>query len=112
MLFDVMTLALMLQAGIVGAGGNTGAVCFGLAFRQLGYKRGFIVMGCIVMGSSVLSVLISIKGASGMLCGHDEEADFQSSILSPSMSLADREIDSRDSEVEGDENGIDGAFSY
>merc|ERR1739844_718570 len=26
-------------AGIVGAGGNTGAVCFGLGFRQLGTAR-------------------------------------------------------------------------
>mmetsp|Transcript_30963 Transcript_30963/g.64887 ORF Transcript_30963/g.64887 Transcript_30963/m.64887 type:complete len:236 (+) Transcript_30963:38-745(+) len=32
-------------AGIVGAGGNTGAVCFGLGFRQLETKAAFLLMG-------------------------------------------------------------------
>merc|ERR1712045_206083 len=32
-------------SGIVGAGGNTGAVCFGLCFRQLGMRKGFTLMG-------------------------------------------------------------------
>merc|ERR1712151_903432 len=56
-------------AGIVGAGGNTGAVCFGLGFRQLGYEKAFIVMGITIMASAVLSVFINIKGQSRLLCG-------------------------------------------
>lgn len=56
-------------AGIIGAGGNTGAVCFGLGFRQLGYEKAFIVMGITIMASAVLSVFINIKGQSRLLCG-------------------------------------------
>jgi NNP family nitrate/nitrite transporter-like MFS transporter len=58
-------------AGIVGAGGNTGAVCFGLGFRQLDYFDAFMIMGCCIIASSVLSVFIFIKGHSGLICGED-----------------------------------------
>jgi NNP family nitrate/nitrite transporter-like MFS transporter len=58
-------------AGIVGAGGNTGAVGFGLGFRQLGYKDAFIIMGATILGSSALSVFINIKGYSSLLWGVD-----------------------------------------
>ena len=59
-------------SGIVGAGGNTGAVCFGLGFRNLEYSQAFTLMGCCILGSSVLSVLINIKGHSALLWGTDE----------------------------------------
>jgi NNP family nitrate/nitrite transporter-like MFS transporter len=59
-------------AGIVGAGGNVGAVCFGLAFRQLEYKPAFMIMGGVIIASAVLSVLINIKGYSSLLFGKDE----------------------------------------
>ena len=59
-------------AGIIGAGGNTGAVGFGMGFRQLDYKAAFIVMGCTIIGSSFLSVFIFIKGHSGLICGKDD----------------------------------------
>ena len=58
-------------AGIVGAGGNTGAVCFGLGFRQLDYKAAFMIMGFSILGSSLLSVFINIKGHSALLWGKD-----------------------------------------
>lgn len=58
-------------AGIVGAGGNTGAVLFGLGFRQLDYKQAFYVMGFSILISSLLSVFISIKGHRGLLSGED-----------------------------------------
>eukprot|EP00536_Pseudo-nitzschia_multiseries_P013875 jgi/Psemu1/261779/estExt_Genewise1Plus.C_6270003 len=58
-------------SGIVGAGGNTGAVCFGLGFRNLEYKKAFMIMGFTILGSSLLSLLIMIKGHSGLLCGKD-----------------------------------------
>jgi len=61
---------------IVGAGGNTGGVCFGLAFRQFApnYKPAFIVMGSTILGSCILSLFISIKGYGRLLWGSDEKA--------------------------------------
>ena len=59
-------------SGIVGAGGNTGAVCFGLGFRQLSYQQAFNIMGYTILVSSALSVFIKIKGYSGLLFGQDE----------------------------------------
>jgi len=61
-------------AGIIGAGGNTGAVCFGLGFRQLEPKPAFILMGSVILGSALLSPFILIKGHRGMLTGGDSEA--------------------------------------
>ena len=60
-------------AGIVGAGGNTGAVCFGLGFRQLESKQAFIVMGSCIIASGALSLLIFIKGHAGLVMGQDSE---------------------------------------
>jgi MFS transporter, NNP family, nitrate/nitrite transporter len=62
-------------SGIIGAGGNTGAVCFGLGFRQLEYEQAFIIMGISIMISAVLSLFIFIKGHSGLICGKDEYVD-------------------------------------
>jgi NNP family nitrate/nitrite transporter-like MFS transporter len=60
-------------AGIVGAGGNVGAVLFGLGFRNLPtYKQAFILMGGVILGSCVLSCLLFIKGHAGMICGKDD----------------------------------------
>jgi NNP family nitrate/nitrite transporter-like MFS transporter len=59
-------------SGIVGAGGNTGAVCFGLGFRQLEYKSAFIIMGCTILGSAGLSAFLYIKGHSALFWGTDE----------------------------------------
>jgi NNP family nitrate/nitrite transporter-like MFS transporter len=59
-------------SGIVGAGGNTGAVCFGLGFRQLDSdKAALTVMGCTILGSSFLTMLIVLKGHAGILFGKD-----------------------------------------
>ena len=49
-------------AGIVGAGGNSGAVCFGMGFRELDYKEAFLLMGVCILATSVLSPLIRIPG--------------------------------------------------
>jgi NNP family nitrate/nitrite transporter-like MFS transporter len=59
-------------SGIVGAGGNTGAVCFGLAFRQLEARDAFIIMGSVIMASSILSAFVFIKGYSSLFFGTDE----------------------------------------
>jgi len=49
-------------SGIVGAGGNTGAVVFGLLFSHLTYRHAFNAMGWTVLISSILSALIFIRG--------------------------------------------------
>ena len=69
-------------SGIVGAGGNTGAVCFGLGFRNLEYKTAFMLMGGVILGSSLLSVGIMIKGHSGLFCGEDAVKEDEPEMLS------------------------------
>jgi NNP family nitrate/nitrite transporter-like MFS transporter len=54
-------------AGIVGAGGNTGAVCFGMCFRELDYKAAFMIMGFCILGTSLLSPLVRIPGQNTLL---------------------------------------------
>ena len=61
--------------GIVGAGGNIGAVCFGMAFRSLPYETAFLIMGVTVMASSLLSIFIHIKGHRGLLSGMDRRVN-------------------------------------
>ena len=68
-------------SGIVGAGGNVGAVCFGLGFRQLSYHSAFMLMGSLVLGSSLLSAFVIIKGHRGILCGEDEVVPNKSATL-------------------------------
>ena len=63
-------------AGIVGAGGPTGAVLFGLGFRQLSNpKHAYFSMASIVVASGVTTLLFNIKGHRGILFGHDENRD-------------------------------------
>jgi MFS transporter, NNP family, nitrate/nitrite transporter len=63
-------------SGIVGAGGNVGAVLFGLCFRQLDYKSAFYIVGGCVLASAVIGMAIVIKGQSSFICGgEDTEVD-------------------------------------
>lgn len=79
-------------AGIVGAGGNSGAVGFGLAFRQLDYKHAFLIMGFSILGSSILSTLVNIKGYSALLFGKDEIVNKEKGTLAvPEQNLEDTE---------------------
>lgn len=49
-------------AGIIEAGWNSGAICFGLCFCQLdNIKNAFNIMGFYIVGSTVLTFLVSIK---------------------------------------------------
>jgi nitrate/nitrite transporter NarK len=57
--------------GLTGAGGNVGALVFGLCFRTLSYDQAFWIMGCCVLASSFLSVFVSIPGYAGLLWGRD-----------------------------------------
>lgn len=68
-------------SGIIGAGGNTGAVCFGLAQRQLGYKKAFVIMGITILASAVISVFIFIKGHAGLVCGKDAIVDKETGTI-------------------------------
>mmetsp|Transcript_32869 Transcript_32869/g.75687 ORF Transcript_32869/g.75687 Transcript_32869/m.75687 type:complete len:441 (+) Transcript_32869:246-1568(+) len=53
-------------AGIVGAGGNAGAVAFGMGFRGLDYKDAYSIMGGTVLASTVLSLFLLIRGQSSL----------------------------------------------
>jgi MFS transporter, NNP family, nitrate/nitrite transporter len=53
--------------GIVGAGGNVGAVGFGMAFRQLDYASAYDIMGYTILASCILSFFINIKGESRLV---------------------------------------------
>jgi len=88
-------------AGIIGAGGNTGAVCFGLGFRNLDYKAAFVIMGSCIIASSVLSVFIFLPGHAGMLFGKDDPnmQNFRQTI--------EKEIDMEEAEDEKDAKGED-----
>jgi len=57
--------------GIVGAGGNVGAVGFGLAFRELSYRKAYNIMGYSVIASAFISIFYNIKGHRGLLHGED-----------------------------------------
>ena len=54
-------------SGIIGAGGNTGAVAFSLCFRQLDAKVAFVIMGIMILISSILSIFIFIRNHPGLL---------------------------------------------
>jgi NNP family nitrate/nitrite transporter-like MFS transporter len=59
-------------SGIVGAGGNVGAVCFGIGLQYLEYQSAFMIMGFTIIGSSLLSLLIFVKGHSSLIWGQDK----------------------------------------
>jgi NNP family nitrate/nitrite transporter-like MFS transporter len=52
-------------SGIVGAGGNVGAVLAGMLFtsEQLSYRESFVIIGCVVIGVSVLTFLLSLSAS-------------------------------------------------
>ena len=81
-------------SGIVGAGGNVGAVLFGLCFRQMDYKSAFYCVGGCVLASSLAGLFIVIKGQSSFICGGTDTADEKD----PSTTLAVPEVDRDDQE--------------
>ena len=62
-------------SGIVGAGGNAGAVGFGLCFKYMTYERAFVYMGTTIIISSTLTAFIRIKGHAGLFFGEDLAVD-------------------------------------
>jgi nitrate/nitrite transporter NarK len=57
--------------GIVGAGGNVGAVLFTLCFRYLSFQQVFSLMGSAAFVSALLSVFIQVDAYGSMLSGRD-----------------------------------------
>jgi len=53
-------------AGLVGAGGNAGAVIFSILFRQMEYRDAFFWMGATTSVVSVLSSFVWIRGYEGL----------------------------------------------
>jgi NNP family nitrate/nitrite transporter-like MFS transporter len=58
-------------SGIVGAGGNIGAVGFGLGFRQLNARTAFKVMGFTIFVAAASCMFLYIKGCSTFWGGVD-----------------------------------------
>jgi len=61
-------------AGLVGSGGNAGSVVYGIGFRSLPYRDAFVLMGSIVICSSLLSFGIRIPCHAGLISGEDNHA--------------------------------------
>jgi len=47
-------------------------MAFGAAFRQLTYSKAFLLIGIIVLESTLLTSLITIKGYANLLWGEDD----------------------------------------
>ena len=67
------------------AGGFTGAIGFGLGFREFDYLDAFLIMGCTILGSSILSVCIYIRGSSALFFGSDEIAGEDTTLSVPEL---------------------------
>jgi len=66
-------------AGIVGAGGPTGAIAFGMGFLFLSNtQHSFFLMGGLVILSAISCLLINIKGHGGILLKPDKTLPSQS----------------------------------
>ena len=88
-------------SGIVGAGGNVGAVLFGLGFREFDYRTAFVLMGGSVLLSAFLSVFINIKGYSRLFGGKDLVVDKETGEIVESENGNSRR--NRNSNKTGDE---------
>merc|ERR1719201_1526955 len=68
-------------SGIVGAGGNVGAVAFGFVFRQMAEsKDAFEIMGAVVMGCSLLPFFIVIPDYKGLIWGTEVKNEEQINV--------------------------------
>ena len=70
-------------AGIVGAGGNVGAVILGILFMTHDYDAAMEYMGWFTVGTSFITPLIVIRGYKGIMFGHDEHDDPNQTQYSP-----------------------------
>lgn len=102
-------------AGVVGAGGNVGAVCFGLGFRQMDTLSAFYLMAGCVLGSGILSVFICIKGHAGLFAGQDSPeviAAYKKTAAAAATTLTVPEPDADAAkDVEADKEGSEAEFN-
>ena len=70
-------------AGIVGAGGNVGAVILGLLFMTHDYNDSMEYMGWFTMGMGLLTPLMVVKGYRGILFGQENQQDANRKQYSP-----------------------------
>lgn len=78
-------------SGIVGAGGNVGAVCFGLCFRNLDYKDAFYAMGCCILLSAFLTPIINIAGQNTIWQNGVDEKEMKKGNIGIAACLRDNE---------------------
>jgi NNP family nitrate/nitrite transporter-like MFS transporter len=83
-------------SGIIGAGGNTGAVLFGLFFRQLSAQTSFVYMGSTIVFSSILSIFIFIKGEPGLIWRTTPYEQPEAAINADSIAICDDKAESQD----------------
>lgn len=91
-------------SGIVGAGGNTGAVGFGMGFRQLSYEKAFMIMGFSILGSCFTSLFIFIKGHAGLVWRKDAPAINKATGETLAVPIANKETGEEVNEEVGAEN--------
>ena len=79
-------------AGIVGAGGPSGAVLFGLGFRQLAkVKDAYFLMGSVVIASGFVSLFFNVKGHKCLIFGEDTAPDTLTTLVVPDANDEDKE---------------------
>lgn len=71
-------------AGIVGAGGNVGAIILGNIFRSHSYEYAVEYMGWFAVVLAFLTPLIVIKGYRGILFGKDDDRAQRLTLMVPS----------------------------
>ena len=89
-------------SGIVGSGGNVGAIVFGLGFRQLNYKSAFYLMGGCVLGISFTTLLLKIKDHSSLICGGTDPVRKEVPEQTLAVPQVDKNIKDDEDDVEAD----------
>jgi hypothetical protein len=83
-------------SGIIGAGGNAGAVLFGLFFQQLSAQTAFVYMGAAIIVSSILSIFIFIKGESGLIWRTTPHEEPEAAITTDAVAICDAKAECLD----------------
>lgn len=96
-------------SGIVGAGGNVGAVGFGLAFRQMKkYEGAFYIMGGTILASCLMSFLIYVKGHSSLLRGQTSKESGENTSTNLVLQVPDAKDEASEDNGDDKENiGLD-----
>jgi len=102
-------------SGIIGAGGNVGAVAFGFCFREMNAKTAFLVMGIIIVSSSILSIAVFIPGHPGLIWRRntaDEIEDVSSSGDNSATHVPASNSESSNDSLESESSSVNGSHKY